>query len=232
MSCRFDLILFDADETLFDFRQSEQAAFEACLTCQLGPGDYRSALEIYREISLPLWAQLERRSLTLEELRDVRWAQLAARCSFEYSVSAISAAYVLELAHHAHLVDGALEVCRMLAGHCQLGIVTNGFQIVQQARLEASGLAPSIDFLVTSESVGAAKPAAPIFERALELAARPLQRTRVLMVGDRLASDIAGGQRMGFATCWYNPHRHPAPTADVPDHTIHELAELLAVVLD
>jgi 2-haloacid dehalogenase len=230
MPCRFDLILFDADETLFDFRQSEQAAFEACLTDHLGPGDYQAALEIYREISVPLWAQLELHALTLAELRDVRWAELAARCSLPYSVPAISAAYVLELARHSHLVDGALEVCRALSRHCRLGIVTNGFQAVQQARLATSGLAPSIDFLVTSEHAGAAKPAPPIFERALELAEQPLARERVLMVGDRLASDIRGGKRMGFATCWFNPHRHPAPTTDIPDHTIQELEELLALV--
>jgi FMN phosphatase YigB (HAD superfamily) len=87
-----------------------------------------------------------------------------------------------------------------------------------------------IDFLVTSEAVGVAKPARPMFERALSLAHRSVLPERVLMVGDSASSDIAGGNAMGFITCWYNPKGQPLPLHVVPDYTIADLRELTRIV--
>jgi FMN phosphatase YigB (HAD superfamily) len=35
---------------------------------------------------------------------------------------------------------------------------------------------------------------------------------------------------MGFGTCWYNPERKPQPEQLIPDYTIADLRELLALV--
>lgn len=230
MARKFDLILFDADGTLFDFAASERVAFEACLEAALGVGHYAEAHRVYVELSAALWRQLEQGTITGPELRERRWRELSERCRLEYSVSEISEAYVKELSRHAHAIEGALEICRALAAEHQLGIVTNGFEAIQSARLAASPLAPFFAFMVTSEAAGAAKPAAAVFERALELAARPLAPERVLVVGDGLGSDIAGGQRMGFTTCWFNPLGQQAPPELRPDFMIARLAQLGDIV--
>jgi YjjG family noncanonical pyrimidine nucleotidase len=227
---KFDLILFDADGTLFDFATSERVAFEACLEAALGAGNYAEAHRVYVELSGALWRQLEQGTITGHELLERRWHELSQRCQLEYSVSEISVAYVKELSRHAHEIEGALDICRALAVEHQLGIITNGFEAIQRPRLAASSLSPFFAFMVTSEAAGAAKPAPAVFERALELVGRPMSRERVLVVGDGLASDIAGGQRMGFTTCWFNPLGQPAPLELRPDFTVERLAQLADIV--
>jgi 2-haloacid dehalogenase len=239
MARRFDLILFDADGTLFDFATSERLAFANCLTTFVGAGDHEPAYRQYCEVSTRLWQRLEQGSIQETELRVGRWLELGQRCGYTWSALEVADAYLLELSRHGHLIDGALEVCRALGEQRPLGIVSNGFQRVQTARLAATALSQHIDFVVTSELAGAAKPARAVFARALELAAELLQaRTpqgqlgapgRVLMVGDSLAADIAGGRAMGFTTCWFNPMGLPAP-AEPADYTIRQLSELLSIV--
>lgn len=239
MAQRFDLILFDADGTLFDFATSERLAFANCLTTFVGAGDHEPAYRQYCEVSARLWQRLEQGAIQEAELRVGRWHELGQLRGYTWSALEVAEAYLLELSRHGHLIEGALEVCRTLGEHRPLGIVSNGFQRVQTARLAATALSQHIDFVVTSELAGAAKPARAVFDRALELGSELLQaRTRqselvalerVLMVGDSLAADIAGGRRMGFTTCWFNPGGLPVPT-EPADYTIRELSELLPIV--
>ena len=230
MSREFDLILFDADDTLFDFAASQRLAFETCLQSFIGCGPHHEAYRIYVEVSAVLWQRLEQGALTKHELRERRWVELSERCQLELSAPEVSEAYLKDLARHSHLIDGAVDVCRALAPNRQLGIVTNGFEAVQTARLEASPLRELIDFMVTSETAGAAKPAPAVFELALRRSARAVPRERVLVVGDSITSDIAGGQRMGFATCWFNPTEAARPSHVAPDYTISRLAELVGIL--
>ncbi|MEO8178091.1 MAG: YjjG family noncanonical pyrimidine nucleotidase [Deltaproteobacteria bacterium] len=226
----FDLILFDADGTLFDFAKSERLAFDACLRRFAGAGDQGGAYLAYVEISAGFWLRLEQGAITKGELRVGRWLELGRRCGFEWSAETVSDAYLEELSQHGHVIDGAVEVCSAIRQTHALGIVTNGFEMVQTRRLAASPLRGLIDFLVTSEAAGAAKPARAVFDRALELAGRELRPERVLMVGDGLSSDIAGGNAMGFRTCWYTPRPQPAPEHVLPDYVISDLRELTAIV--
>lgn len=230
MNREFDLILFDADGTLFDFAASERLAFENCLQSFVGLGPHDEAYRIYVEVSAVLWQRLEQGALTKYELSERRWVELAERCRFALPAPEISEAYLKELARHAHLIEGAVDVCRTLAPNRQLGIVTNGFEAVQTARLQASPLRALIDFMVTSETAGAAKPAPAVFQLALELSARPVERERVLVVGDGLTSDIVGGRHMGFATCWFNPGGARPPAHIIPDFTITRLPELIELL--
>jgi 2-haloacid dehalogenase len=235
MAREFDLILFDADGTLFDFQRSERLAFDHCLNSFLGEGSlgersHDAAYRAYVEISASWWQRLEQGSVGKEELRIGRWRELGERLGFEWIATVVSDAYLELLSGHGHVIEGALEVCRALRATHPIGIVTNGFELVQTRRLAASPLREWIDFLVTSEAAGAAKPARAVFDRALALAPRPVLPERVLMVGDGLSSDIAGGRAMGFTTCWYNPEGKPQPEQVLPDYTIADLRELLSLV--
>ena len=60
------------------------------------------------------------------------------------------------------------------------------------------------DDVVISEEVGAAKPDGRIFDVAFERMGEP-PKEEVLIVGDSLTSDIAGGIAYGIDTCWFNP---------------------------
>ena len=90
-----------------------------------------------------------------------------------------------------------------------------------------AGLDIGWDAESVSVEVGYRKPHRRLFEHALEhLNVEP---AAAMMVGDSLAQDIAGAQRLGMATAW----RVSAPDAEgvLPDFTFDQLPELLDIPL-
>ena len=108
-------------------------------------------------------------------------------------------------------------------------LATNGFAEVQRPRLRKSGLDLYFDHIAISEEIGWQKPHAPFFDHVFERMQHP-HRSEVLMVGDSLSSDIAGGYSYGIHTCWYNPdgsaHGHQI-RPDLSIKHLHELKTLL-----
>jgi FMN phosphatase YigB (HAD superfamily) len=73
--------------------------------------------------------------------------------------------------------------------------------------------------------VGYLKPHPAIFEHAL--GALAVAASETVMVGNSLAEDVGGAQRLGMATAW----RRCAPDAEgvMPDFAFDELTELLGM---
>ena len=56
-------------------------------------------------------------------------------------------------------------------------------------------------------------------------------RSRVLMVGDNLLTDIQGGKNAGLDTAWFNPRRLPGDPAVVPTWEADGFPALRALIL-
>jgi putative hydrolase of the HAD superfamily len=96
-------------------------------------------------------------------------------------------------------------VLRALREHYRLGVVTNGIDRVQRARLAASGLAPLFDTVVTSQGCGYAKPDPRILLVALD--ALEVHPRHAAYVGDDPATDGAAAQRAGVRFVWVDDGR-------------------------
>jgi putative hydrolase of the HAD superfamily len=221
----FDVILFDADGTLFDFQRAERdalkdamAGFELAYDETVHPAGYAS-------INRDLWQQLEQGRLTADQLKVERFRRFLASLDAACAPDAFSREYLSRLAQSAHLIDGAEALLAALHGRFRLAIVTNGLAEVQRSRLARSALGSSFETMVVSEEVGVAKPDARIFQHALRQLGHD-ERSTVLMVGDSLASDIQGGCNAGIRTCWFNPTGAANDTAIQPTFEIANLLEL------
>lgn len=108
-----------------------------------------------------------------------------------------------------------------------LGAITNRAFGGERFRtdLRDAGLDIGWDAESVSVEVGYLKPHAAIFEHAL--AALAVSPHEAVMVGNSLAEDVAGAQRLGMAAAW----RRCAPDAEGvrPDFTFDELTELLTM---
>ena len=108
-----------------------------------------------------------------------------------------------------------------------LGTVTNRAFGGERFRadLRDAGFDIGWDAEAVSVEVGFLKPHPAIFEFALEQL--KIQPSEALMVGNSLAEDILGAQRMGIHAAW----RRSAPDADGvrPDFEFDQVAELLAI---
>jgi putative hydrolase of the HAD superfamily len=91
-------------------------------------------------------------------------------------------------------------VLRQLRRRYRLGVVTNGIDRVQRARLAASGLAPLFDAVVTSQSCGFAKPDPRILRAALD--AMDVLPREAVYVGDDPATDGAAARAAGVRFVW------------------------------
>jgi putative hydrolase of the HAD superfamily len=112
-------------------------------------------------------------------------------------------------ARHEVFADAEGTLAELKESH-SLALVTNGAACLQREKLAASGLGGYFDAVVVSADIGAAKPDASVFERALsQLGA---ERESAVMVGDSLIKDIDGAIAAGLGAIWVNRTGAPAPS--------------------
>lgn len=221
----YELFLFDADDTLFDFGASERYALYKALE-QLGVSENLDSIyKTYRQESTRLWRQLELGKTTKEFLKKERFRRTLEFHQLPDCSEELSELYLRLLSEKVFLVDSAQEICCYLKDFAEVGIITNGIDHVQKARLERSGLKPYIDFMVVSEECGFAKPDRRFFEYAIQKAERYNPET-TLVIGDRLETDIQGANDFSLHSCWYNPNSLKNTLSVQPTHEICHLTEL------
>ncbi len=224
------LFLFDLDDTLLDFKASEQLSFERTAQALGLAGDLTALFLHYQEINLALWRAFEGGTVTKDFLRVERFRKTFADNGLALDPEAASNLYLESLADTVVLIDGALQLCETLAGFGEVGIITNGVEAIQNQRLVKSGLRQHISFVSTSEASGYAKPDVRFFEYASQMA-RPFVKQEAIIIGDRLDADILGANRYGIDSCWFNPDRLANASEAVPTYeanSLHDITRLLA----
>ena len=221
----YDILLFDADDTLFDFQQSEREAFRAVF----GEKDSDALYQIYHRINDGLWKQLERGEIDRAGLQKRRFADLLAEIGMEGDGDDYNAKYVEALSNQSILLPESEEVVAALAPHCRLFLLTNGIAYVQRKRFFASSIAPYFEDLFISEEASSQKPEKAFYDY-VEKRIPDFHKERALMIGDSLTSDILGGNQAGIDTCLYCPGPEPQLDAIRPTHRIKRLVELLTLL--
>ncbi len=221
---KYQWILFDADETLFSFNSYlGLRAMLARYGIDFSEADY----EAFQAVNKPLWVAYQNKEISAQDIQRIRFAKLAEQTGQD--VFALNQELMAEMALVSKPLDGVRETLEALHGKVKLGIITNGFTALQQARLTNTDTTHLFDLVVVSEQVGFAKPDPRVFEYAFAQMGA-VAREQVLMVGDTLASDIAGGNGVGIDTCWFNPSRSANQTDIQPTYEIEAMPQLLKIV--
>ena len=210
MAHRYTTLLLDADETIFDFIRAEHDSLKKVLTDRGLPHSEEILLR-YHEINASLWRAFERREITKDRLRVQRFEELFAMFGFpkETDPDAINTTYLAQLGESDYLLPGADAFLYALKnGGYDLALITNGVARTQLRRLNKSGLSPLFSHVFVSESVGAQKPLPAFFDAVLN-AIDETDKSKVLVIGDSLGSDIQGAVNAGLDSVWFNPHKAP-----------------------
>lgn len=137
--------------------------------------------------------------------------------------------FAAERRKRPYVYDETFDVLKELQGNVKLLLLTNGSPDLQQEKLDGvPELAPFFDHIVISGKFGKGKPDASIFTHALGLLG--IQPENAVMVGDKLTTDIKGGNAAGLTTVWINRTDRPKDPAIVPDYEIQSLTELHAIL--
>ena len=220
-------LIFDADNTLFDFDRAEEIALVNSLRHHELPVP-EGLLDFYRQMNVALWQQLDDKSITLKELKQQRAERLFEFVGQATDHQQFSLFYLQQLAGQPVLLPHVEDTLNQLAPDCEMAIITNGLALVQNARFQRCSIKHHFGALVISEEVGMAKPDPEIFAHTCNLMGWD-DPASVLMVGDNYRCDVQGAADFGMATCWFNLRKMSHDFTD-HDHEIHRFDELLGVV--
>ena len=222
---KYDVFLFDADGTLFDFNLAEACAFRTVYEgCGFSYSD--DILRRYSEINELLWKSFEKAEVTINEIKTLRFVRLFNELGIHHDEYDFNDRYVVELGKGAFLVDGAKEICEEITKPGKkIYIITNGITKVQVARLGYSTIKEYVLDIFISELIGFQKPDVRYFEHVFSNLPQ-VDKDRILVVGDSLTADIQGGINAGLDTCWFNEKNAENNSGIDPTYEVHKLSEL------
>ncbi|WP_066889450.1 YjjG family noncanonical pyrimidine nucleotidase [Clostridium nigeriense] len=226
---KYEVLLFDADETLFDFKKSERQAFENSIREFNMDYDENYHLKIYEEINTGIWLEFEKGLITQEKLKVERFRRLSEKLNVSFDPKEFAKSYMKHLANASFLYEDSFELIKNLSQNYRLAIITNGLTDVQSKRIGQSVIAKYFETIVISEEVKASKPNPEIFEIALSNL-NYSDKSKILMIGDSLSSDIKGGINFGIDTCWTNFKNLENSTTLKPTYEISTLMDLLKIL--
>ncbi len=217
-------VLFDLDDTLFDFHKAEKIALTKTLV-HFGIDPTEETLALYSTINAAHWKRLELGEISREEVKVGRYRELFKTIGVECDPVKATAYYESMLAIGHYFMPGAPELLEELYGKYRLYIVSNGTAKVQEGRIGSSGIAKYMDGIFISQILGANKPDKQFFDICFaEIPDFSLSET--VIIGDSLSSDIKGGINAGITTVWFNPKEIENDSDIKPDYTIKELSEV------
>lgn len=206
-------VLFDFDDTLQDRRAAFYAAAYELLARYMPYAD---------EATLS-----ERARIMLDENNGgyvnypVYFETMFARWEWQGvdSPEALHREYMHCFPSHTTLFADATDTLRALRARGYLtGVITNGSRLMQNRKLDISGLRPLLDVTVVSGDEGVQKPDPELFRRtAMRLGLAP---QHCVYVGDHPVNDVQGAREAGMRTVFLNAGNFPPPdgvaVADTP----------------
>lgn len=196
-------IWLDVDGTLMDFEAASRRGFARVMGA-LGLPAGEGALARFERINRALWSAHERGEIPREQVLQRRFTELFAQQGWAADGLAAEEAYQGVLAASADLIEGAEEALAYLSARYPLYAATNGVAHTQRNKMALAGIDRYFTDLFISEELGCQKPQPGFFRAGLARMGDP-DPAGVLMIGDALASDMAGAAAAGMGTCWFNP---------------------------
>ncbi len=228
---KFDIILWDVDQTLLDFKKSESYAIRFCFR-KFGKEASDETVSAYSSINENFWKQIEKGQINKKEALVERFRTLFRQIGEEdIEAEAFQKEYADALGSVYYFQDDSYNLLNQLKGKYRQYLVTNGVTYTQMKKLRLSGLDKLVDGIFVSEQLGVPKPHKEFFEQCF-CAIPGFQREKALIVGDSLSSDMQGGNNAQISTCWYNPAGLENPFNIRIDYQIKDLNEIWNVLED
>lgn len=193
------VVWFDLDDTLWDFTYNSEKmlcrVYEHFCLDTLWPtrGEW---LDAYHVVNSALWDKYSQGKVTSDELRYERFYRTFVNAGMDSTEADRLATpadiyYLTELGKCEKTVEGAHDVLSSLKvkGY-RIGVLSNGFNNIQQAKLTSGGLTGLIDYVVLSDEYGVNKPHPNLFRCAEQVA--DTTASHCVMIGDNISTDIVG----------------------------------------
>ena len=214
---KYKLIIFDLDDTLFDYKSTEKyAVIKACENLGIiYIGDlysqYKKANNIVRE---------EYHILTSKNIQQFRDSRAKKFISFISNNEISHKAFIEEYLKYSTvgiLIEGVQETLGKLKGVIKV-VATNGTNYPRQNKFESSQIAFLFDAYFSSENLGVEKPNPEYFLKIMQQ--YKVYKDEVLIVGDDYLTDVKGAVNLGIDCCWFNYRKKKENIELLPNNVI------------
>lgn len=234
---RFEVALFDLDDTLHDDTYAYRSAAEEVareVAAEHGI-DALALKDAYVAEAEGFWHRLSAENLRtkLSQVRASMWSSALESVGVRDAAVARRSAdrYNAYRVKYYTVFPGAVELLRSLREHgVRLGIVTNGLSETHREKIALLQLGEYFDAVFLADEVGMVKPDPLLFAHACRvLGGAP---SVAAMVGDRYDRDIRGAADAGLFTIWFNVRSEELPPgASPPDATCASIADIGRILL-
>lgn len=227
LEMRYKAIIFDLDNTLLDYSQSERTCMQQALEHYRLHEDltWEEFWSTFGPINFNYWMKRVQNNHDIRQVLEHSFTDTFLRLKREFNqFREISETYWGLFCSSNHMEPNADLILEHLHGDYALGVISNGIGEAQRKRLTTGGLFHYFDSFIISDEVKCWKPDPQIFELALqELAVGPGE---VLYIGDSLTDDYEGATRAGIDFCYYNRRGTSLSDHHRPTYMIRDLLEI------
>lgn len=203
---KYTTLIFDLDDTLFDFKACEKNGLKNVFA-HYGLQYNEETFGEYELVNQMIWREIEQGTANKSEILNQRFRLFFQKYQIEVDGSEAESMYRKYLDQGYHLMPAADSCLKELKENgFRIFAGTNGFGSTQRARLKGAHLEHFFEDTFISEEIGYEKPDKRFFN-AVFAQIPDFNSDDTLMIGDRLSSDIVGGNQAGIDTCWFNPNK-------------------------
>lgn len=212
-SQKYNDLFFDIDNTIVDFEAGSKQAIHKVIE-ELGHEFTDKVYDQYTQVNRRYWMAYEDGKIDNATLRSGRFEAFFQENGYgEYNGKQVNDSYLNHLITTTKAIPGIKELLESLKSDYRIHAITNGFKEVQRPRLKRMDLIHLFDSITVSDEIGIAKPDKAYFDHAFNQNFPLPIKSKALVIGDSLTSDIQGGNRYGVDTCWitnklYNEGKH------------------------
>lgn len=225
---KYKTVLIDLDDTLFDFGQDQKVAFKEAMR-QIGQDCTEEMYETYCKINLELWEMLNVGKIELKVLLTKRFDLFFEKYGIKQKAKEFNEILTTSFQKTGTPIKGAKEALEYLSGKYELVVTSNGPKNQQYHRLENADFLKYFSSIFISQEIGYNKPDKRFFNIVFENIENK-EKSQILIIGDSLSSDMAGGKMAGIDTCWYNPNNKENKSDIKPNYEINTIEEVLEIV--
>ncbi|WP_064610038.1 YjjG family noncanonical pyrimidine nucleotidase [Streptobacillus moniliformis] len=225
----YKILLFDLDNTLLDFNQSEENALNEFLI-EEGVDNIEEFKEIYKMENKKLWEKLEKNLISSEELINTRFSLVFNRFGIKKDGKEMSEKYSKMIGKQGIEIKGASNFLEKIYKKYEIYAATNGLKEIQNNRLNNSKIKKYIKKVYISQEIGSSKPSKNFFESIEKDLG--FNKKEVLMIGDSLSADILGANNYGIDSIWFNYMKKENNSNVKPTYFASNFEDILKILND
>lgn len=225
---KYKTILFDIDDTLIDFDIDQKTAFKEAVK-KIGYVCNDKMYEDYNKINLSMWEELNLGKMTLNDVFVNRFSVFFKKYGIKYDELEFNKILTDMFQKTGTLIKGVKETLDKLVNNYELAVISNGPKDQQYHRLKNADISKYFSKFFISEEIGYNKPDKRFFDIVFKNIDNK-EKSKILIVGDSITSDIIGGKQVGVDTCLYNIRNKENKTNIKPEYEIENFEELLQIL--